>query len=205
MRFMLAVILLLASAAGHADSNGPDTAGASAWGMPQLMQSMAEVKSAKHKFTERKYMSVLTAPLESSGTLLYEAPGRLEKRTLAPREESMVLNQGILVIENKAMHMKRTMMVNQYPAMGAFVESIRATLAGDLKTLSQYFQIKLEGNAARWHLQLMPSDQATREVVREVRMEGRGKMIDSIEIIEAGGDRSVMSVVEGATITGRMP
>jgi len=205
MRFMVAVILLLASAAGHADSNETDTAGASAWGMPQLMQSMAEVKSAKHKFTERKYMSVLTAPLESSGTLLYEAPGRLEKRTLAPKEESMVLNQGILVIENKAMHMKRTMMVNQYPAMGAFVESIRATLAGDLKTLSQYFQIKLEGNAARWHLQLMPSDQATREVVREVRMEGRGKMIDSIEIIETGGDRSVMSVVEGATITGRMP
>jgi hypothetical protein len=203
MRFMVAVIFLLASATGRADSNGSDKVSASAWGMPQLMQSMAEVKSAKHKFTERKYMSVLTAPLESSGTLLYEAPGRLEKRTLAPKEESMVLNQGVLVIESKARHIKRTMMVNQYPAMGAFVESIRATLAGDLKTLGQYFQVKLQGNAARWHLQLIPNDQATREVVREIRMEGRGKLIDSVEIFEANGDRSVMTVVEGTTITGR--
>lgn len=205
MRFMLAAILLLVSAAGRADSDGSDTASASAWGIEQLMQGMAEVKSARRKFSERKYMSVLTAPLESSGTLVYEAPGRLEKRTLVPKEESMVLNQGLLVIESKARHMKRTMMVNQYPAMGAFVESIRATLAGDLKTLNQYFQLKLEGNATHWHLQLTPNDQATREVVREISMDGRGKFIDSVEILEAGGDRSVMTVIEGTTETGRMP
>lgn len=205
MRFALAMIFLLASGVCRAGAGEPENAAAPAWGVQQLMQGMAELKSTRRKFTERKYMSVLTAPLESSGVLVYEAPGRLEKRTLKPKEESMVLNQGVIVIENKARHMKRTMMANQYPAIGAFVEGIRATLAGDLKTLTRYYQIRLEGNAAHWHLQLTPNDQAARDLVREIVLEGRGKSMDSIEIIEAGGDRSVMAVGEEVAAAGRQP
>lgn len=204
MRYVVAAVLVLASGICRADTGEPEKASVPAWGMQQLMQGMAEVKSSRRKFTERKYVKVLTAPLESSGILVYEAPGRLEKHTLAPREESMVLNQGVIVIESRARHMKRTMMVNQYPAIGAFVESIRATLAGDLKTLTRYYQIKLDGNAAHWHLKLIPGDPATRDMVREINMEGRGKLVDSIEILEAGGDRSVMMVgLEAAEDGGR--
>ena len=164
-----------------------------AWGLPQLMQEMAGVKSSKRKFTERKYMSVLTVPLESSGTLSYQAPDRLEKHTLTPREERMVLDHGVIVV-TRAGQGKNTMMVNQYPAIGAFVESIRSTLAGDQKTLERYFQVKLEGSAARWHMKLLPVDKAVRDMVREIRMEGRGTMIVSMEIIEANGDHSTMTV-----------
>ena len=45
------------------------------------MQNLAQVKSAKGKFVERKYLAMLNAPLDSSGTLVYTAPGRLEKFT----------------------------------------------------------------------------------------------------------------------------
>jgi hypothetical protein len=203
LRLLAAAMLVLWSVTGSAADGGephqPDTA--SAWGMQQLMQEMAEVKSAHRKFTERKYLSVLTAPLQSSGTLDYRAPARLEKHTLLPKQENLILDQGIIIIENKARQVRRTMMISQYPAIGAFVESIRATLAGDMLTLNRYFQVKLEGNAAHWHLQLLPNDQATREVVREVRMEGHGKFIDSVEILEANGDHSVMTVTEGTTST----
>lgn len=202
MRFVVAAILALAFGTCWAGNGESDGTPPSAWGMQQLMQGMAEVKSSRHKFTERKYMSVLTKPLESSGMLLYEAPGRLEKHTLTPKDESMVLNQGVIVIENRTRRMKRTMMVNQYPALGAFVESIRATLAGDLETLKHYYQIKLDGNAAHWHLQLIPNEQAAREMVREISMEGRGKLIARIEILEANGDHSVMTVDEGAASDG---
>ncbi len=192
MRAIVATILLLAFAACRAEDAAPEAA--PAWGIQQLMQSMAAVKSSKRKFTERKYMSVLTTPLESSGTLSYDAPARLEKHTLLPKDERMVLNQGILSVENRAGQVQRTLMVEQYPAIGAFVESIRATLAGDQKALERYYQIKLDGGASHWHLQLVPKDAATLEVVREIRIEGRASRIGTIEILEANGDRSVMTV-----------
>lgn len=53
------------------------------WGIEQLMQGLGQVKSARSKFVERKYLAILNAPLEFSGTLVYTAPDRLEKRTLA--------------------------------------------------------------------------------------------------------------------------
>ncbi len=194
MRSILAAILLLASVPNWAEGEVRQAPSAPAWGMQQLMQSMAGVKSSRKKFTERKYMSVLTRPLESSGTLAYQAPARLEKHTLSPRDERMVLDHGIIIIESPAGQVRRTMMVDQYPAVGAFVESIRATLAGDLKALEHYYQPTLEGDAAHWRLQLLPVDPATREVVREIHIEGRRNQIGSIEILEASGDRSVMTV-----------
>ena len=36
-------------------------------------------------------MAMLKEPLHSSGELLYEAPDRLEKRTLKPRPEVLLL------------------------------------------------------------------------------------------------------------------
>ncbi len=196
MRSIFATMLLAfwMYQACSAEKNGDSH---SDWGVQQLMQSMAEIKSSDRKFTERKYMSVLTVPLESSGTLAYRAPARLEKHTLAPRDERMVLDHGIIAIENGAGQVRRVMAIDQYPAVGALVESIRATLAGDLTALQHYYQLKLEGNSGRWQLQLSPNDPAVRQVVREIRIEGHGNQIASIEVIEANGDRSVMTVMPG--------
>jgi hypothetical protein len=143
-------------------------------------------------------MSVLTEPLESSGTLVYIAPGRLEKHTLSPREESMVVEHGVVVITNKAKRMQRTVMLQDYPAVSAFIESIRSTLAGDLESLNKVYQVKLGGDVRHWHLQLVPNDAGVRDVVREIRISGHDNWLSSVEIIEASGDRSVMTVTEDA-------
>lgn len=193
------VIVVLASGVSSALAAAPSDAGAPTWGLQQLMSGMAQIKSERRTFTERKYLAVLTAPLESSGVLVYRAPGHLEKRTLSPRDESMVLDQGIIVLESGSRHIRRTLMATQYPGVAAFVESMRATLAGDLNALSRYYQPTLDGNAARWRLRLVPLDPAARSLVREIRIEGHGTEITGIDITEASGDRSVMAVGEEAS------
>ena len=55
------------------------------------MRSMKAVESSKARFSERKELAILNEPLESSGTLIYRAPDRLEKHTLVPERASMVL------------------------------------------------------------------------------------------------------------------
>lgn len=171
-------------------------AGAAEWGVQQLMRELAQVKSAKARFTERKDIAILSAPVESSGTLLYTAPDRLEKHTLLPRAQSLVLDRDRLTIESKALGQRRTFALRDHPEIGAFVESIRATLAGDLAALNRHYRVGLDGSESAWRLTLEPTDSGVRKFVREIQLSGRHDSIVSVEITETNGDRSVMTVVK---------
>jgi len=169
---------------------------APSWNLQQLMLSLAQVKEAKAKFVERKFLGVLKQPLESTGTLLFQAPDHVEKHTLTPKLESLILDHGVLTIEIKTRNIKRTLVIQEYPAIWAFVESIRSTLAGDLATLERFYKIKLEGDSAHWKVQLLPIEAKIRDVVSEVLISGHGHSVDSIETFELNGDHSLMKVVE---------
>lgn len=193
MRFALAALLLVATGLCCAAETTP-----AEWGVEQLMQSLGQVKSARGKFVERKYLAILSAPLEFSGTLLYTAPGRLEKHTLSPKPETMVLEQDRFTIENKDRKERRTLVLQDYPVMWAFVESIRSTLAGDLQTLNRFYRVTLEGSETQWRLLLKPGEPKMQALVSEIRISGGNNRIRTIEIIEAEGDRSVMTIAADA-------
>jgi hypothetical protein len=189
----LFLLLCLAFSFAHAEDEAP--AASAGWGLPQLMQSLAQVQSSKAKFKERKYLAVLIAPLDSSGTLLFQAPGHLEKHTLKPKAESLVLDQGVLTIDSKARNIKRTLVLQEYPAVWAFVESIRSTLAGDLPTLQRFYKVSLKGNAGKWSMLLIPLEQRTRQVMSEIVISGRGARVTHIETTEPNGDHSTMTII----------
>jgi hypothetical protein len=187
---VLFVLLCLTSSLAHAEA---EPAG---WGLPQLMQNLAQVQTSRGTFEEHKYMSVLIAPLDSSGTLLFQAPGHLEKHTLKPKAERLVLDQGVLTIDSKARNIKRTLVLQEYPAVWAFVESIRSTLAGDLPTLQRFYKVRLKGTAEKWSIRLLPLEQRTRQVMSEIVISGHGTRVISIETTESNGDHSLMTIVE---------
>jgi hypothetical protein len=164
------------------------------WGVEELMRSLGHVKSAKAKFVERKELAILNAPLELSGTLIYTAPGRLEKHTLRPNPESLVLQQETLTIDSKAAGKRRTLALPDYPVVWAFVEAIRSTLAGDLQTLRRFYEVTLQGDERAWHLRLKPIEPKMQSVVTEIRIGGSANWISTIEVLETGGDRSVMTI-----------
>jgi outer membrane lipoprotein carrier protein LolA len=171
---------------------------AAEWGIADLMRGLAQVKQAKGRFVERRDLAALTAPLRSSGTLVYVAPGRLEKHTTKPAPESLTLEGERLTIEKIEGGPKRVLNLPDYPVLWAFVESIRSTLAGDLGTLERFYRIELTGREAQWRLVLDPVEPRMREVVREIRIEGRRDWVESISVFEAGGDRSTMTITREA-------
>jgi hypothetical protein len=136
----------------------------------------------------------LTAPLETSGILVYTAPNRLEKHTLRPEPETLILDQDSLTIDSKVAGKRRTLALPDYPVVWAFVESIRSTLAGDLQTLERFYRITLQGDERAWRLLLTPIEPKMQSVVSEIRIGGSGNRIGTIEILETGGDRSVMTI-----------
>ena len=178
-------------------STVPDLKAQSDWDLQRLMNDLAQVKQAKANFVERKHIKILTAPLELSGTLIYSAPDRLEKHTLTPKAERIVVERDRLTIEAK--RQRRTLALASYPVLWAFVESIRATLAGDLQALNRFYSVSLQGSAENWSLTLVPREQKMRSMVSSIRIAGMQIHVGSIEIQEADGDYSIMTVTEDAS------
>jgi outer membrane lipoprotein-sorting protein len=191
--------LVIAAAAGRFPAAMAQTESKSKWDLAQLMQDLRQVKTARGRFVERRYLAILNTPLESSGTLLYIAPGRLEKHMLLPRQESLTLDGDTLLIENKETGQRRRVALQEQPVVWAFVESIRSTLAGDLQTLNRFYEVSLEGDASQWRLRLKPTEPRMREVASEIRVSGNSNWVGVIEILDAGGDRSVMTITRDAT------
>ncbi len=165
---------------------------ADAFGIEQLMRSFARMKSSRADFVERKYLNSLDRPLDSSGELVYVAPSRLERRTIKPKPEDMVVDGNTLTIERGGK--KRTVSLSSYPEAAAFTDSIRSTLAGDLDALRRDYRVILDGTAALWQLTLLPSDPKLAALVSRVQLTGRGDRIEGIEILQADGNRSVATI-----------
>jgi outer membrane lipoprotein-sorting protein len=164
------------------------------WGVEQLMHALGAVKSSQAAFVEVKHVAILSTPLQSRGRLVYTAPRRLEKHTLAPRRESLVLEGDELTLESGDRKQRRTLQLQDQPVVRAFVESIRSTLAGDLATLNSFYAIRLEGSERQWRLTLKPADRQVQELVTEIRIAGSRDAVASVEFLETSGDRTVMTI-----------
>lgn len=184
-------VLLLAGAGPIIAADPPLT-------VDRLMTELARRGPGTVRFTEVKWSALLKAPLESRGTLTYAAPARLEKRTLSPRDERFVVDRDTVVIEYPARSERRELRLADYPAVQAFVESIRGTLAGDLAALRRHYRVELEGAWSDWRLHLLPSEPQMAELVQKVLIGGSGDRVRRIEVLEASGDRSVITIEDGA-------
>ncbi len=162
------------------------------WGINQLMQSLAATRSSHASFTEKKSIAILEKPVESSGELFYSAPDRLEKRTLKPKAESMLLDKDKLTVEQRGK--KHVLALRNYPEVAAFIDSIRATLAGDRKALERNYHLNMEGSEQSWNLTLIPIEDKMKKVVAKISIAGSGTALQTIDILQADGDSSRMSI-----------
>jgi outer membrane lipoprotein-sorting protein len=168
-----------------------------AWDLQQLMDTLAQNKSGRATFVETKRIALLDKPVESSGELLFTAPDRLEKRTLKPKPESMVVNGDEMLVERGTR--KYQVQLQAYPQLAAFIDSIRGTLAGDRKALERSYRLSLDGSAESWSLQLLPLDEKMQAVVKRIRIAGSRDQVKSVEIVQADGDSSLMVIEKSAT------
>ncbi|WP_153117030.1 outer membrane lipoprotein carrier protein LolA [Rhodocyclus tenuis] len=172
-------------------------ASAGSWGVNDLMQLLAQQKSGRATFTEKKTLSILDRPLESSGELAFTAPDRLEKRTLKPKPETLLLEGDRLTID-QAEKRRISLSLQDHPEVSAFVDSIRATLAGDRAALEKFYTVELSGSADKWQLVLVPSQSRMLAVISRIRIAGAQATVRTIEFEQADGDRSEMTITSVA-------
>jgi hypothetical protein len=160
--------------------------------LDRLMALLAERVHGHVSFVEEDYLAVLERPVHSSGELFFDRPARLEKRTLAPHAASVILDHGTVTVEARG-H-THVVAMRDYPQVAPLVESLRATLAGDRQALEQIFQITFEGSLERWTLTLVPLDAKLKGVAQRIRIDGARDELQTLNILLADGDHSVMTI-----------
>lgn len=163
-----------------------------AFDIGQLMGELAKHKGGRAKFVEKKYLAILDKPVVSTGEMTYTAPDRLEKRTLTPKIETLLLDKDILSIEREKQKLSINL-ANQPEAL-AFVDSIRGTLSGNRAALEKNYALHLAGNADKWVLTLLPSDQKIASMVQRITVTGNKNQVRVIEYLQADGDRAVLNI-----------
>lgn len=161
----------------------------------ELMRILAQNKEGKASYVEKKYIGIVDKPLVSSGDLAFTAPDRLEKRTVKPVSESLVLDGDTLVIEQAD---KRPLKVRlqEHPEIAAFVESIRGTLAGDRLVLEKVYALELTGSIEKWLLVLTPTQTRMANIISRIRISGTQGDVRTIIFEQADGDRSEMTITK---------
>jgi hypothetical protein len=158
----------------------------------ELMHLMAARRHGEVDFVEQHFLAVLKRPVESSGIMIYDAPGRLEKRTKEPRPETLLLDGDVLTVQRAGQ--TRVLDLKAYPAILPLVESMRATLAGDADALERAFTVDYAGSLAHWMLTLSPRDPRVVQKISKVRIEGVRDNLVTVEILQTDGDRSLMTL-----------
>lgn len=182
---------MLAVGSGSLICRGAEPAGDPAT-FEQLLKMLSEHRHGHVAFTEVQQLSILDQPLHSSGELLYDAPDRLEKRTLEPRAEDLLLENGVLTVDRN--HRRHSVALRDFPQALPFVESLRATLAGDRTALERYFAVHFLGDLEHWTLELTPTEATVRRSVRRILIAGEHDRIRTVKIDQSDGDSSTLTI-----------
>ncbi len=192
-----AAVWVLLGVCGAVFGAGPRAAAQGTGDLDAVMGLLAAHRHGRVEFIEQHFLAVLNRPIESSGELRYDAPDHLEKRTLEPRLETLLLSDGVLTVERA--HSRRVLDLHAYPQVQPFIESIRATLAGDRGALERVFHVEFDGSVGRWTLTLVPLESKTKQIVSQVRIDGSRDQLLKVEIRQPDGDRSLMTLRPAAT------
>ncbi len=157
-----------------------------------LMTQLAQSQHGRTRFIEKQFIRILARPIESSGELVYDAPSHLEKHTLQPRPESIILERDTISITHGKF--ARSFSLVAYPQVGVLMMSIRQILSGDLIGLSRSFAHDFESGIHGWRLTLIPHDPKVLHIVSRIVLSGIGSEIRDMEFERDNGDYSVISL-----------
>lgn len=160
--------------------------------LDELMRELRSVPERHAAFEETKQIALLATPIVRRGSLDYTRPDRLRMQVDTPYFERLSIAGDDLTIERRTGVTR--IALSAQPALAAWIESLRATLAGDGASLQQRFDVRVTGELAQWRLDLTPRDAGLGAVVARVAISGRGGEVLRFEIEEVKGDSTRMEI-----------
>ena len=157
------------------------------------MRRLAAIPERRCLFREEKHLAALDRPLLSEGRLVYLRPSHLEKTTIAPEPESVLVDGDRLQLSAGG-EPAQTVSLSARPEIAALVDAVRGTLSGDATTLEHRYRVRATGSLSGWRLVLVPVDIAVAKLVHAIVIEGVFTHIATFRTESPNGDVAIMSI-----------
>lgn len=178
------VLALLAAAAARAHDDD---------GFRALMKEFSALGERRVAYTEVKSLRMLDSEIEQSGMLVFSPPETLIREIRDPVSESYaIIGDTMFVIRNG---LEEPVDLDTVPLLRAFIESFRATLAGDIELIGEYYFVEFKVGGNEWTLNLRPR-YALGRFIERIEFTGDGTWVRAISIDEADGDSSKITLTE---------
>jgi Outer membrane lipoprotein carrier protein LolA-like len=168
------------------------------WTVETLLVLLKDQREPSVAFEEATYSSLLTEPLKVRGMLRFTPPGTLEKSITEPFHERYLIEGDRVTFESERKQVKRTISLEEYPALRSFVEAFKASFTGDAVQLHKVYEVTIDGTRSKWTLLLRPKETTGQSVVDYILLSGSDGRVATIAIRSTDGDRSVMTLHRGA-------
>ncbi len=171
------------------------------WDISRLMHQFPKTVHAKLVFRETRSSAFLVTDLVTTGSIEYRQPDYIEKNTVSPIAEKIVVNGNYVSIE-KVVHQRKgedVVQVQKYPiqshpVLATAVTNLRAMLGGDTSRIRKDFEIKLDGSRADWQLKLTPTNPEILQYFDRIILHGRDARIQKVVSILSDGDQSMLDL-----------
>ena len=171
------------------------------WSVEALMRELSGVSHAKLDFIETKKSIFLITDTTLEGVMEYQAPDYIEKFTMSPFLERVIIDGDTMLIEKTLSGGKQdevvipqTYSVESHPVLKAAVESIRAMLAGDFDILTAGYITTITGTRDSWELILEPKEAEILEYIESIKLLGEDIRITKVVTIQSDGDESKLEL-----------
>jgi outer membrane lipoprotein-sorting protein len=176
-----AVLGVRASAAAEAAPTATPT-------LEALMAGMAETPGVMADFVERKEIALLSEPIESRGRLVFVPPDHLLRTTDSPSRSRLVIAGERFAFRDAAGGDSVDLSAN--PLAREFVDNFIVLFNGDLAKLRKRYEPTFRATGTTWSLALRPRQRPLADLIERITLEGSGKVLHRMEMLERDGDRT---------------
>ncbi|MCH8891746.1 MAG: outer membrane lipoprotein carrier protein LolA [Myxococcales bacterium] len=159
-----------------------------------LMEFFAGSGGVRARFQESRHLSILTDPIETTGTLYFNPPDRLARHVTRPGRSSVVIEAGRVSFGDETG--QRVFDFDTSEVARALVGNLMVVFRGDLESLRARYSISFDSDGENWTLDLEPRSRALRGIIERIRFTGQGRKLTAMETRESNGDRTIMRFSE---------
>ena len=156
--------------------------------LKQPAHELATEPVLRGRFTHRRYIAELTAPLVSTGEFVIARGQGIYWHTLEPFDSEFILTQRGIVQHDEGV---QTLKLNaeEQPVVRLVARIFLALLSMDVQSLTSSFQLYGAQNGAAWQVGLRPSAAGVAAVFREAVVSGSSQ-VDQVTLFDANQDRT---------------
>lgn len=154
-----------------------------------ITASVARPDVLRGQFSQEKQVSGFRNPLRSEGRFVVARESGVIWTTQKPFPSELVVTADRILSRQRDGSTRVELDARQQPALRSVNTVMFALISGDVRSLSNQFQIEATRQAQGWQLRLTPKSAALAKVFSSLALQG-DRHVRQVDITEASGDQT---------------